>query len=240
MTLPVDLKSPDQGNGSLPGRGRHTDPHLYVQNAGTLTEYATATGVPTGRVWRNVPSGDTQLAYNGSLFIAYGSTLVRLQLSDDSRANVYEGSGVSEFEPCGDGDVCALDGTTLLAIHGTQVRWQAPMVGAIGLAPVGTDLRVTFRADGAISVALLDADGHERLRVPTDSMFRLDAGNLFGVREQLSPDSTRYKLTLTGITAATPAEIALGETDMLFGVAGAGDTIAVYTPTELVVYRVAD
>jgi RNA polymerase sigma-70 factor (sigma-E family) len=178
---------------------------LQADPAGTLTEYAVATGKPTGRSWTGTGTGDV-LAYEGSLYAVSGSELLVLRLENGAKweklytaeAPVASSENVNRLRnltPCGRGLICVMDGdmmqADLVALNGAQVAWRTPMKGIETVLPAADHLLISGAGPDGPSSSLLDAGGKETLtdaerkatamRVSADAVFLFHDGHLFAL-----------------------------------------------------------
>ncbi|NUT03478.1 MAG: SigE family RNA polymerase sigma factor [Hamadaea sp.] len=238
MGAPGDLARSDLGVG-VPETG-NSDGKMYVADGqSTITEYAAATGVPTGRVWHGIPPNDGFLAYHGDIYIRSARELYRLHVDDGSLVRVFTGGGVTAVAPCDLDDVCLIDATesggrNVVALHDGRTKWTVSVPDAAFLDPVGLTLRVAPVGDGP--VILLDSDGREVLRTARSSrVLRLDAGN-FLVCEWTGDASVR----LSGVPVSTLRAQSLGVLSVRAGqLAGDESALVAVVNGELVLYSIA-
>ncbi|WP_363261070.1 hypothetical protein [Hamadaea sp.] len=238
MGSPGDLARSDLGVG-VPEMG-NSDGKLYVADGkSAITEYESATGLPTGRVWTGIPPNDGYLAYHGDIYIRSARELYRLHVADGTLTSLFSGGGVMAMSPCYRDDVCLIDATesgghNLVALHDDHPKWTVSVPDAVRLDPVGLTLRVAPNGDGPVVV--FDSDGREVLRTAASAgVLRLDAGN-FLVCEWTSDRSVR----LSGVPVGTLRQQALGTLSTVHGqLAADGTALVAVVNGELVLYSLA-
>ncbi|WP_363259571.1 PQQ-binding-like beta-propeller repeat protein [Hamadaea sp.] len=182
----------------------HGDTLFQVDGAGTLTEYAVATGKPTGRSWPDAGSGDF-LAYEGRVYQTTGTSLRALTLEPGRKwERLYEAqvpvesadnaNRLQNLTPCGrlmclvDGDLFQAD---VVALNWSKVVWRTRVKDTEDLLAVGDHLVVYGGGPDRPSNLLLDSQGKDVLteaeragypmRVNASSMFLYHDGHLFGL-----------------------------------------------------------
>jgi len=213
---------------------------LRLDPTGTLTEYAVATGKPTGRSWPGVAPGAEPgefVAYEGSVYAVSGSTLSVLRLEKDQNwQKLYTGQTLRNLTPCGRGLICVADGdlgtAQLVALDGAQVAWRAEVKEADSFLPVGEYLLVRSSGPDSQESSLFDATGKQVLpdterkadlmRVDGRTLFVFRDGHLFGL------DVPTMRRTDLGAFTATGLGPGVGPT-----------TLITTTPEGFVVFRYA-
>jgi RNA polymerase sigma-70 factor (sigma-E family) len=242
MKSPADLDTLDDGTGMSELAPSTANEVLLADGRGTISEYAAATGQPTGRAWHGVPPSDGYLAYNGAVYMRSAREAYRLDLAGGKQTRIYSGGGVSLLVPCGATDVCLVDATEaggekIVAVHDSRIKWTVPVDSVHAIAPIGRYLRVFIRSPNETNV-VLDEQGHEVLRLTGDvaGLIRLNAGNMLGY--QMSGDFRQARIV--GIPAATMRQKALGTVALNqgTGLTVEGSTLAVIQGQQLVVYRI--
>ncbi|MEV0270479.1 PQQ-binding-like beta-propeller repeat protein [Hamadaea sp. NPDC050747] len=182
---------------------------LQVDGAGTLTEYAVATGKPTGRSWPGAAPGNepgTFMAYEGRVYTVSNSALRVLRLEAGQQwqpvysaevpvASPDNGHRLNNLTPCGRGLICVVDGdlfqADVVALDGTKVVWRTRVAGAETMLPAGEYLYVSGSSEKGPHSVLLDGHGKDVLteaeqagtltRVDGNAMFLYHDGHLFGL-----------------------------------------------------------
>jgi hypothetical protein len=261
MRHAADLDTPSTLFRPAPWAAVSTGDALYhLDPAGLLTEYAVATGRPTGRTWSGVPTGDggvEYLAYEGTLYVAGGATLRTVRLDGGEPVQPYTArvSGdmvrLSALVPCGSGWLCFLDGAAerseVVALDGERVVWRTPVADASTIHPLGGAVLVGSEprdADGPRS-ALLGADGRQVLddAQRKNAVLRVDGGNLILAAVTSTEQSTGatgssiLHVRLTGLDPATMRRTDLGEATLVAIGTSASGGYLVSTAGGLHIYR---
>jgi RNA polymerase sigma-70 factor (sigma-E family) len=237
------------------------DSLLHLDPSGTLTEYAVATGAPTGRSWRDVPVGESNsvsyLAYEGSLYITDGPQLSRLTLTGGGLVPLYSAQvpvtsaenriRMHDVIPCGHGELCLLDGdlphTDLVVLAGDRVVRRQRANGAESLLPIGDAVLVRgFAQDGPWN-ALYDSTGRQVLDAADQHalLTRVDPANLLSFTVTSGAAMGRMiRGELFGVDVMTGSRVDLGPlTTGPIGMGVQGTLLVCATPAGFVVYRIA-
>ncbi|NUT02949.1 MAG: sigma-70 family RNA polymerase sigma factor [Hamadaea sp.] len=182
---------------------------LQVDGAGTLTEYAVATGKPTGRSWPGAAPGSERgafVAYEGRVYTVADSALRVLRLEAGQQwqavysaevpvASPDNGNRLNNLTPCGRGLICVVDGdlfqADVVALDGIKVVWRTRVAGVETMLPAGEYVYVSGSSEKGPHSVLLDGHGKDVLteaeragtltRVDGNAMFLYHDGHLFGL-----------------------------------------------------------
>ncbi|WP_322787743.1 outer membrane protein assembly factor BamB family protein [Hamadaea tsunoensis] len=230
------------------------DTLFRLDPAGGITEYAVATGRPTGRTWSGIHIGDylLTLAYDGVLYVVDHASLLAVRLDGGPALPAFTsetGNWLAEPVPCGTGRICVIDGprlagaekrTEVVAIEHGRAVWRTPVPDATTLAPAGDHVLVETSGKDGQRTALLDAHGRPVL---TDSdglryAMRVPGGLVLFAVDSVDPAGGPVAHgRLTGIDLATSRRTDLGTATLALIGASASRGYLVDTAGGLHIYR---